>query len=274
MSKIIKQAFTLIELLVVIAIISILSGLIVVSIGGMTQKATIAKAQIFSNSLRNSLMLNLVSEWKFDDNVNDSWGNNNGTVVGTPVYESSSGCISGKCFSFSGDDYITVASKTYDLSAGLTISFWSKKNLEHNGIIIGTTATSSYRRLIFLTNSTLYLETNTDSDACSGYVNHDTDWHHYAITTSGLVATFYEDGINRTADSSFINGNITLDVIGYGYYYNGLLDELRIFDAKMSVSQIKEQYYIGLNKLFANGGITKEEYLSRTASLGGEYSRK
>ena len=52
MNKFIKQAFTLIELLVVIAIIGILSGLIVVSMSGVTQKATIAKAQVFSNSLR------------------------------------------------------------------------------------------------------------------------------------------------------------------------------------------------------------------------------
>jgi prepilin-type N-terminal cleavage/methylation domain-containing protein len=54
MNELIKKAFTLIELLVVIAIIGILSGLIVVSMGGVTQKANIAKAQVFSNSLKNA----------------------------------------------------------------------------------------------------------------------------------------------------------------------------------------------------------------------------
>jgi prepilin-type N-terminal cleavage/methylation domain-containing protein len=63
MNKLLRQAFTLIELLVVIAIIGILSGLIVVSMSGVTQKANIAKAQVFSNSLRNSLMLIIVGEW-------------------------------------------------------------------------------------------------------------------------------------------------------------------------------------------------------------------
>jgi len=66
MHKIFRQAFTLIELLVVIAIIGILSGLIIVSMNGITNSATVAKAQVFSNSLRNALMMNLVSEWKFD----------------------------------------------------------------------------------------------------------------------------------------------------------------------------------------------------------------
>ena len=49
MHKIKQLAFTLIELLVVIAVIGILSGLIVVSMSGVTNKATIAKAQVFSN---------------------------------------------------------------------------------------------------------------------------------------------------------------------------------------------------------------------------------
>jgi len=88
MNKLIKRSFALIELLVVIATIGILSGLIVVSMSGVTNKATIAKGQIFSNSLRNSLMANLVSEWKFDqvnnpstDQTPDSWsGGNNGTL--------------------------------------------------------------------------------------------------------------------------------------------------------------------------------------------------
>jgi prepilin-type N-terminal cleavage/methylation domain-containing protein len=103
MHKLLKQAFTLIELLVVIAIIGILSGLIVVSMSGVTQKATIAKAQVFSNSLRNSLMLNLISEWKLDGNANDSWsGGNNGTWYGSEEgtntsanYRPSDECVSG-----------------------------------------------------------------------------------------------------------------------------------------------------------------------------------
>jgi prepilin-type N-terminal cleavage/methylation domain-containing protein len=66
MRRINISAFTLIELLVVIAIIGILSALIIVGMSSTTQKATIAKAQVFSNSLRNSLMNNLISEWKFN----------------------------------------------------------------------------------------------------------------------------------------------------------------------------------------------------------------
>jgi prepilin-type N-terminal cleavage/methylation domain-containing protein len=83
MNKLFFKAFTLIELLVVIAIIGILSGLIVVTMSGVTAKATIAKGQVFSNSLRNALMLNLAAEYRLDGNANDSWGSNNGTWYGS-----------------------------------------------------------------------------------------------------------------------------------------------------------------------------------------------
>jgi hypothetical protein len=58
--------------------------------------------------------------------------------------------------------------------------------------------------------------------------------------------------------------------IGYSggiYPWIGLMDEIRIFNAAMPTSQIKEQYYVGLNKLLANGGITQEEYQNRIGEL-------
>lgn len=79
-----RKAFTLIELLVVIAIIGILSGLIIVSLGGATSKANLAKAEVFYNSMRNAMLGDLISEWKFEEGSGstayDTW-----TVVEGPV---------------------------------------------------------------------------------------------------------------------------------------------------------------------------------------------
>jgi len=285
MDKRIRQAFTLIELLVVIAIIGILSGLIVVSMGAMTQKATIAKSQVFSNSLRNSLMMNLVSEWKFDDISGtaavDSWkGNNNGLLVNfldvsekygdnsDSGWMSSSNCISGTCLKFDGsNDFIQMTEKTYSLDTGVTFSFWAKKDLEHNGRVLGNTAAGNYRRLIFLENSTLYLETDTDGDSCSGTPTHDTKWHYYVITAFSKIARFYEDTRIITANNGVSNGNITLNAISGAYIFNGILDEIRIYDAVMPTSQIKENYYAGLNSLLANGSINAKEYSEKINSI-------
>jgi hypothetical protein len=54
---------------------------------------------------------------------------------------------------------------------------------------------------------------------------------------------------------------------GGSWYFNGRIDDVRIFNAAMSTSQIKEQYYIGLNILLISGGITSEEYLSRIDNI-------
>jgi prepilin-type N-terminal cleavage/methylation domain-containing protein len=140
MHKLLKQAFTLIELLVVIAIIGILSGLIVVAMGGVTEKASIAKSQVFSNSLRNSLMLNLVSEWKFDGvtteraatnaDVIDSWGSvNNGTIPASPAIPTikpESDCVSGSCLSFDGGDYVSHPTISFADLTPYTYLTWVK----------------------------------------------------------------------------------------------------------------------------------------------------
>ena len=66
-----RVAFTLIELLVVIAIIGILSGLIITTMSGATESARIAKLKVYSNSVRDTLGANMVSEWKFDGPTGD-----------------------------------------------------------------------------------------------------------------------------------------------------------------------------------------------------------
>jgi hypothetical protein len=47
----------------------------------------------------------------------------------------------------------------------------------------------------------------------------------------------------------------------------GKMDEVRLYNAAMPTSQIKEQYYTGLNSLLINGGISKEEYGERINSI-------
>jgi prepilin-type N-terminal cleavage/methylation domain-containing protein len=143
-----KNSFTLIELLVVIAIVGILAGIIIVSMSGATDSANIAKNRAFEISLRDSLSLNLISEWKFDgnttdgqpattDDVKDTWGTNHGsfcTVTGsnphpTPTVKTGNNCISNSCLYFDNiDDNIKINSPVLKHTGltGLTISAWIK----------------------------------------------------------------------------------------------------------------------------------------------------
>ena len=54
---------------------------------------------------------------------------------------------------------------------------------------------------------------------------------------------------------------------GRDTYYGGVIDEFRIYNAAIPISQIRENYLAGLNKLLANNGITQTEYNQRIADL-------
>ena len=303
MDKLIRKAFTLIELLVVIAIIGILSGLIVVAMGGMTDKATIAKAQIFSNSLRNSLMLNLVSEWKFDElftavqgsTIQDAWrGENGGTLStnsdGLDKIKVGTNCFSGNCLSFDGtDDYINLGSASiFDNMPAITITAWVNPSGQDGQRFISKNTTPGVGGwdLRMRQASSLWFTVNYSSVNLhrrgSTQITSDGKWKMIAATWDGsslytnihLYVNGIEDPVteyssatgSRVDDSS---NNLLLGTSGgiTGYCYKGLMDEVRIFNTAMPISKIKEQYYIGLNKILVGGGIAKEEYLSRVNEL-------
>lgn len=296
MNKLARQAFTLIELLVVIAIIGILSGLIVVSMGGVNEKATIAKAKVFSNSLRNSLMLNLVSEWKFDELstasngtvIQDSWNGKTGTLVtdNGASEKLSSDCISGKCIALDGTgDYIDAGS---NLAIGLnsfTFAFWAKTSITAVAQVVTRRAASTTgwmgifyvpwtNCLFYVTNGSYpadiyrYFTPASTSTATNG------KWHYFVGTCDRSQAKppdVYLDGVlaNGTGSAGLCNQLVTDIPAGSLYlgvgaassnYFNGSIDDVRIYNIAMPLSQIKEQYYAGLNRLLANGNISIDEY--------------
>ncbi len=279
MNKLLKQAFTLIELLVVIAIIGILSGLIVISMGGVTEKATIAKAQVFSNSLRNSLMLDLIAEYKLDGNANDTWGNHTvGTISGAATYSS---CVQNSCYSFDGaDDYIELAdSADLRMTIGGTISAWiypetlgeqswgaiMDKSSAAGGLNGYAFVLTSSNRVYFTINNGVALISSSDVVTLN-------QWQLVTVTFNGSGRKIYINGVDKTATGG-AQTILPPDVAGVARIgnrayttditFDGYIDEVRIYDAVVPTSQIQEQYYLGLNKLFTNGGITEKEYLSR-----------
>jgi prepilin-type N-terminal cleavage/methylation domain-containing protein len=293
MNKLFKRAFTLIELLVVIAIIGILSGLIVVGMDGVTQKATIAKAQVFSNSLRNALMLNLISEWKFDGSgvvdgaaattayAQDSWGTGTGSIVGAPLVYSGASCIYGSCLYFDGvDDSLSVAdSNVLDVSS-ITVEAWVKFTAlptiasahlvsKDDAYWFAVDTAGSLDRKI-----KSYDANGTAASAVTGFATG--RWYHLvgSFDNSTKTIKYYVDGalvsgggtiINNAQSSTntlYIGKSATLaNSLVHGY-----LDTIRLYNGPIPISQIEEDYYAGLNNLLIKGSISGEEYAGLLSS--------
>lgn len=304
MNKLFKQAFTLIELLVVIAIIGILSGLIVVSMSGITTKANIAKSQVFSNSLRNSLMSNLLAEWKFEgptsagsaittDDIKDTWGISNGTIYG-PAMTVSNDCPNSKCIDFNNTSIANLSRIenipiNLSTSGYLTVSYWVyyRHGYRYNS---GVFSDDNYAGIFQITNQggnvvlylgvkstqaevVLYSNSSNVDNYFSLTENVTNKWKMMTVTYDGSKMRFFEDGKELTPVTTAIGLLRTSDssTMKIGnlttYWLDGKMDDIRIYNTPMPAYQIQQKYKIGLEKLLGSGQITSQEYLSRIEEM-------
>ncbi|MDD5696880.1 MAG: LamG domain-containing protein [Candidatus Pacebacteria bacterium] len=289
-----NKSFTLIEILVVIVIIGIISGFIIVSMSGVSNKATVAKGRVFSNSLRNSLLINLVSEWKFDGvsgtvgqalgdgtAVPDSWGANSGLTYNGPILRNGNDCLSGKCLYFDGtNDYVNCGNgSTLNMTTAITISFWfnpyysgSSEQLilykggpgfTSDGWRVGTK--DGYVRLHYWDGAT---------SRSVGNINYATNQWTSVVFSNNVGNSFktYINGSLFGVAGVFSEGLVVnaVDFLMAGqptYNFNGLLDEVMLYNKEISLSQVQQNYFAGLNKLFKNNMIVLEEFNQRVAEL-------
>lgn len=284
-----NKSFTLIELLVVIAIIGILSGVILVSTSSSTDKARFAKAQAFSTTTQTQLGYDMVSEWKFDNLYNlgeDTWGSNDGTLTGTVFNSEASGsCASGGCLTFDGgDDYFTFDEPVRLTYNNFTISWWMKRfETDYecifaqaigagSGAIEVDKEVNKIRFESFTNNIFQQHGMTTNLDLTDG------KWHHFAIISSPTNFKLYSDGIQTfTTGPNTNNVDQLFKYVGvqqsqvtyiYGDYFEGYIDDIRMYNSALPSSQVIQQYISGLDSLLSKNLISKEEYIERVEQLG------
>ncbi len=271
------KSFTLIEILVVIVVIGILSSFILVGMSSITNSANVAKGKAFSESLRNSLLMDLVSEFKFEDNVNDSWGSITGSLFGTPVYKSGNDCVSNKCLDFNGGgDYFTLSSVIF-LSAEFTISIWANRDTNNSyDMITGRTGDD---RKIGLNNGNNKIFVRVLAGGTADASTSDdvviNKWNHVVITRNSynkIDSRVNAGAIRRMIGDVAQVGNFEISMIANdssNLYFDGKLDTISIYDKQMPVSLINSLYYSGLNKLLVSSNINIQEFDQRLSEFSG-----
>jgi hypothetical protein len=251
-------------------------------------------------------MGNRVSEWKLDEGSGtttaDTVGTNNGILTnfnfsGSSNWKTGAECVSGSCLSFDGiNDYISIPwSDNYSFGEGnFTLEVWFKTPIAHDGTIhcIRDYVGGTGKPVIALgVKSDNTLEAILRDDDSGAYYKYSTSkylveaWNHAVLVRISLTDfSFYLNGQN--AGNFNIAGldnltpittqPITIGTHNYGgsssVYFNGKIDEARIYNAALTASAIRDQYVAGLDKLLANSQITNEDYQQRLADLNSSYA--
>ena len=303
-----EKAFTLIELLVVIAIVGILAGLAVVNMSGATEAARIAKLKVYSNSIRSSLMGNRVSEWKFDEGAGttttDTVGTNTGTIS-SPTWKSGADCVSGGCLQLDGGAGSVSFGNNSSLYPGygdFTVEGWvfpegyayprqrfpignaqAYRGAGYPGWLADGMSYSSSGITISFNDGVNYINGVISCDV--GYRPPDllNKWQHMVVVFDRMAGKVYSY-VNGVKQSGFINisavtGDVrTTQAVAFGnesgWYLDGFVDEVRVYNAALTASAVREDYLAGVEKLLADNQITQQEYEKRIADLNSTYAVK
>jgi parallel beta-helix repeat protein len=201
----------------------------------------------------------LKAHWKFDDGngtaARDSAGDNDGTVYG--AIWTTEGKIDG-ALSFDGsDDYVALSSFTVGTNNG-TISLWFKTftdfsaNFSGQGFLISRdTKWYSYLTVAGDGNEPYWIIGETDSQddyyvAAEGAAPVGL-WNHLAVSFYNKTATTYLNGV-LIQTKAVTNSSLTLSRIGgrTGVFFNGTIDDVRIYDRALSKEEILQLYQEGL----------------------------
>jgi hypothetical protein len=234
-----------------------------------------------------------IAYWKFDEGADNtcSGGTNDvcdssgqgkdGTLTGSPTWQSEDQCVSGKCLFYDGanNDYVSVAdSGSNDLldmdTRSFSISYWIQPldytypkttfaikdgdapyaaGAGHEGWSISDNYTATGTRVTFNDGTNLVnglLTFNTGSQP-PDLLN---KWSHFTFVfdrTGGTISV-YIDGIKQTSevDISSVTGsvsNATSLMVGFGtgWKFHGFLDEFKIYPYARTADEAKQDFLAG-----------------------------
>ncbi len=219
-----------------------------------------------------------ISHWRFDEGIEttayDSVGDNDGTIYGATW---TTGIVNG-ALSFDGSSYINTLYAGPTGSSPRTIIAWAKTPSQDNMILSYGTAT--YGADLRLGLATWGGCEGVTVDVWMGAVTytanvHDDQWHLYALVVPDMPnptvgdILVYQDGnlLTSACNSTYLTralntGNANPIVIGKYFdganYFNGLLDEVAVFDRALTLEEIQEHLQHGLGpKVVAIGNINR-----------------
>jgi prepilin-type N-terminal cleavage/methylation domain-containing protein len=213
----------------------------------------------------------LVGYWKLNGNALDNTtNNNNGNVSGATITTDRFGNAN-SAYSFSGTNYIEVPySSILKLTSQVTCSTWAYRPdwsiPSGNTRFISKTETGGYTLLLDEAGSgyyTFYVYKNGVGylQPKTLYTGLSAGWHYFSATFDGRYAKVYIDGVlMNTIDSGsydiitysynnslIIGAEASASNVPAGQYFNGKIDDIKIYSRALSADEIKYNYDIENN---------------------------
>lgn len=269
-------------------------------------KADLLKIKIFAGTIKNKLARNLVGDWSFFEGTGSSISDgsdykNNFSSLNGADWVTGDDCVEDNCLSFNGTntDYLEKsAPEGMPLGqSARTMEAWIyPTNVNPGGVIVSLSDSSGTNDAFifmvyyssFYATTFLFTDVNNSSNHLSitgteiPLVN---QWNHVALLFDGnsgyqyyLNGVLKKSGSFTTTINTYNNGsdltNLRLSIgrtADPGYesisYWPGKIDEVRIYNSAVVLSEIKNRYLAGLEKLLSKKEITQEDYNQRIGEL-------
>jgi hypothetical protein len=225
----------------------------------------------------------MIAYWKFDEGSGivayDSFDGNDGTIYGGAAYVNG---ISGKALEFDGsEDYISMGDVLDNVFIGtaavFTVSSWIKPDsvTDYQRIVskyedTGSVCCGEHNRQWFISlhNQQLFLRAYENLDLPGNIVEYRTNdnvvsvgnWYYvvFIFDIGNDIFKIYVNGVEKAgsfpSQSTIIDiadGSAPLEIgaacTGKGHLFNGLIDEVAIYNRALSADEISSHYYAGLD---------------------------
>lgn len=254
-----KKGFTLIELIVVVSIIGLLLSIVTTSLGDARERARMAANMQFDANIKHTIGDQMIGEWLFNEGgttvIDTSSFGNNGSFIGSPVWDSTAGYDSKGVYKFNGLNYVFINGlKGSSKTNNLTFSAWIKgKNYADQGGIIyllgqktGLMSSANNQLRVIWDNQWMYAYD-------TGLNMSEDKWNFVAMSVNPKGITLYLNDKSFEIDGSTGLTFSTVDLsrivaIGKGddSGWNGYIDNVRIYTSALTTAQIEALYAEGM----------------------------
>ncbi len=217
----------------------------------------------FGINLIDPIESSLTAYYPFNGSASDLIGFNDGIENGGVLYSNDEFGIPNGAIAFDGADDFVVISKTSAVDFGVedfTVTLKVRTTTNNEGTIFNTRSTSSCSQASGATigvqvnlDGKMQVnardETNDESFIISNVIINDGEWHLLSLRRNGselsisvgneVYKTTVTEGISYSTALDFYVGRT---IYCNGNYYEGQVDELKIFDRFLTISEIMESY--------------------------------